>query len=712
MNAPASFVGKIAWIAVLSLGVLGAASGGTIVVTPTTNATTIVNALTAGGGQGIVVTAVSLKSQALFSGEMSSGTYSLTGAPPTTYEMTLPGIILSSGNVADYGTGPYLPGNTTAYGVPATPAQEALLNPITGVYPHFDVTQLDITFNTLPGFDKVFFQVVFGSEEYPDFVGSPFVDGFGLYLNGTNIAYTEGLPININHPSMAAIPGTALTGVLAPGGHPIMTFSKVVGNGSVGNKLTIIISDTSDSVLDTTIYVQALGGSLPTQLSFKKTVDSDIAVVGSNLTFSLNFKNAGTGLVQNVVVTDTLPPALTYVSSAADSGSCSVSNNTVTCALGNVPGGSTAQATITVVPTQIGDICNTATATSTNDGGGTITDQACVSVVPGRNGQCLTRSARFWFTHTHSTDPDCATLLGAIDVNGGVEDLGFMQLPVRQENGDGILGSADALIEALGFYYRNLNYTGEDSGTQNQSRLGSKLCRARKQLAVELIAAKANFTYLRTFPTDCHYTTGRVTTNFPLDMIAQASAVGSGTDLALITTATAFLHKFNNNGLTNNFVDGLKECAPDSSALLRKVSRDPTTHTSCPGLNDTCASAEAITAPYLPFSRSVDLRNYSDGMISPTCGVGGPNAVWKLDFPTAAAGRHFTVDTKGSNFATMISVWRGSCDNFQPVTCAVGTTNSAQARLSFTTDGTVSYYIVIENPSGQVGKLKMKVTSP
>ena len=711
MNAPASFVGKIAWFAVLSLGVLGAASGGSIVVTPTTNATTIVNALTAGGGQGIVVTAVSLHSLALTTGEMSSGTYSLTGAPPTTYEMTLPGIVLSSGNVADYGAGPFFSGTTTAYEVAATPAQEALLNPITGVYAHFDVTQLDITFNTLPGFDKVYFQVVFGSEEYPDFVGSPFVDGFGLYLNGTNIAYTEGAPININHPSMAAIPGTALTGVLAPGGHPVLTFSKVVGNGSVGNKLTIIIADTSDSVLDTTIYVQALGGSLPTQLSFKKTVDSDIAVVGSNLTFALNFKNSSTGLVQNVVVTDTLPPALTYVSSAAASGSCSVSNNTVTCALGDVPGGSTAQATITVIPTQIGDICNTATATAPN-GGASITDQACVSVVPGRNGQCLTRSARFWFTHTHSADPACATLLGAIAVNGGSADLGFMQLPVRQENGDGILNSADALIEALGFYYRNLNYTGEDSGTQNQSRLGSKLCRARKQLAVELIAAKANFTYLRTFPTDCRYTVGRVSTNFPLDLIAQAGTAAAGTDLAAITTATAWLHKFNNDGLTNNFVDGLKECAPDSAALLRKVARDPTTRASCPGLNDTCVSAEAITAPSLPFSRSVDLRNYSDGMISPTCGKGGANAVWKMETPTAAAGRHFTVDTKGSNFSTMISVWRGSCDTFLPVTCAVGTTNSAQASLSFTTDGTVSYYIVIESPSGQVGKLKMKVTSP
>ena len=697
--------------ALIGLGVVRAGAA-TIVVTPTTNATTVVNALTAGGGQGVVVTAVNLQAHALSTGQASSGIFALSGPLPATYGMMLPGIILSSGNVADYGSGPYISGNTTAYGVPATPAQEALLNPITGTYPHYDVTQLDITFNTLPGFDKVYFQVVFGSEEYPDFVNSPYVDGFGLYLNGTNIAFTEGLPININHPAMAAIPGTALTGVLAPGGNPVLSFSKTVGNGSIGNKLTIIVADTSDPVLDTTIYVQALGGSQPSQLSFKKTADSDIAVVGSNLTFSLNFKNSSTALVQNVVLTDALPTGMTYVSGTSPGGSCSISNTTVTCALGDVPAGTNVQASITVIPTQIGDICNTATATSTNNGGLSLLDQACVTVVPGRNGQCLTRSARFWFTHSHSADPACATLLGAIAVNGGIEDLGFLQLPVRQENGDGVLDAADALIEALGFYYRNPNYTGEDNGTQNQARLGSKLCRARKQLAVELIAAKANFTYLRTFPTDCSYVTGRVTTNFPLDIIAQASAAGASEDLLRVATYTALLHKFNNDGLTNNFFDGMKECSADSPALLRKVARDPTNHTTCPGLNDMCTSAEAILASGLPFSRSVDLRGYSDGMPSPACGTGGANAVWKLEPPTAAAGRHFTVDTKGSNFATMISVWRGSCSAFQPVTCAIGTNTTPQASLSFTTDGTVSYYIVVESPQGLVGKLKMKVTSP
>jgi hypothetical protein len=63
------------------------------------------------------------------------------------------GIVLSTGNVLDYGDGENTQGDRTyRYGIAATAAQEALLDPITGgTYSHFDVTQLDITFTTSTG---------------------------------------------------------------------------------------------------------------------------------------------------------------------------------------------------------------------------------------------------------------------------------------------------------------------------------------------------------------------------------------------------------------------------------------------------------------------------------------------------------------------------------------------------------------------------------
>jgi len=190
------------------------------------------------------------------------------------------GIVLSSGNVNDYNDGPNtVSSKTTSYSTPATAAQEALLDPITGgSYYHYDVTQLDVTFDMQPGFDTVFFNVVFGSEEFPEYVGSSFIDGFGLYVNGVNIAFVDSQPVNINHPSMDFIPGTELDGILtdSTGNSFVHTFSAVVGDGSTGNTLKFIVSDTSDYILDTTVYISQLGGEAP-ELIPPTPVSTDMA---------------------------------------------------------------------------------------------------------------------------------------------------------------------------------------------------------------------------------------------------------------------------------------------------------------------------------------------------------------------------------------------------------------------------------------------------
>jgi hypothetical protein len=89
-------------------------------------------------------------------------------------------------------------------------------------------------------------------------VASQFVDGFGLFLNGANIAQVNGKPVNIQHPDVAAIAGTELDGILAPGGVPVVTFSRAVTPGSTGNELRFIVADTSDPIYDTTVYFSTL----------------------------------------------------------------------------------------------------------------------------------------------------------------------------------------------------------------------------------------------------------------------------------------------------------------------------------------------------------------------------------------------------------------------------------------------------------------------
>lgn len=151
-------------------------------------------------------------------------------------------------------------------GVPATLSQEMLLDPITGnAQNRYDVTQLDINFTLAPNRNAVSFDVVFGSEEFPEYVNLGFNDGFGLFVNGQNIAYADNgagalLPISIDHPLMRSSMVTELDGVLAPGNRPIMSFAHITGLGSTGT-LTFILADVGDGVYDTTAFIRALSGA-------------------------------------------------------------------------------------------------------------------------------------------------------------------------------------------------------------------------------------------------------------------------------------------------------------------------------------------------------------------------------------------------------------------------------------------------------------------
>ena len=237
-----------------------------IAVTAETDANALAAALLAGGGAGIDVSTLTVSMSGHTSGSaVSSGTY--TNAT-NTYGIGN-GVVLSSGNVLNYGDGPNTTGSlTTAYGVAATAAEELILDPITGgAFNHRDVTSITLTFDLLPGFDSVFFNVVFGSEEWPEFANSSFIDAFGLLVNGVNVAFSNGQPININHPNMQATPGTELDGVLGGStgafGQFVHSFGAFVGDGATGVTVTFIIADSGDSSLDSVAYISQLGGSVP-----------------------------------------------------------------------------------------------------------------------------------------------------------------------------------------------------------------------------------------------------------------------------------------------------------------------------------------------------------------------------------------------------------------------------------------------------------------
>jgi hypothetical protein len=241
--------------AVVAGALVYAASSHAIVITADNDAMSLAAAVAA-GASGLTITGATFSGHML-DPQLSSGTF--TNAS-NTYGIG-PGIVISTGNVLDYADGPNTEdGKTFAYDVEASSDQEALLDPITGgAFDHFDVTQLDLTFDSSTG--NVFFLVTWGTDEYPEFIGSSFIDAFGLYLNGVNIAQTGGQPVNVDHPDMQALTGTELDGILAPGNNPVLLFS-----GSAmptGNTLSFIIADSGDAILDATAYISSVSGVTP-----------------------------------------------------------------------------------------------------------------------------------------------------------------------------------------------------------------------------------------------------------------------------------------------------------------------------------------------------------------------------------------------------------------------------------------------------------------
>ncbi len=263
-----------------------------------------------GPGTGIVVTDYALDfrgidilayphavSTGVFVNDLTTGDYS---------DLAPYGIVLSTGNAAHYGTGQdYMPspaGYTSCYYnkyigqlVDPDSDQFALLYSISGAslpdeVEFYDPTQLDITFDVPSGYNSITFEVVFGTEEYEDFVGTKFPDAFGFFLNGstTNLALVDaygppelhatrikgvigpevlegdplGLwPINANHPQITNITGTELNGVLAPDGEIVLTYTLYVGENTIDNTLTFIIADSGDACLDCTAYIANLRGT-------------------------------------------------------------------------------------------------------------------------------------------------------------------------------------------------------------------------------------------------------------------------------------------------------------------------------------------------------------------------------------------------------------------------------------------------------------------
>ena len=201
------------------------------------------------------------------------------------------GIILSSGKAEDVVGPNEAPSTTTAFGTPGDDDLTALSG-----FPTFDAAILEFEFEAEEGAEQVFFQYVFGSEEYNEYVDTQFNDVFAFWVNDVNCALVPDpdngdLPVSINTINNGVTDGAQgqttdptnpdlyinndpfnpdITGSTVPeedlldtemdGLTVVLTCEADVEEGT--NSMRLAIADAGDQVLDSWVLIEA--GSLTT----------------------------------------------------------------------------------------------------------------------------------------------------------------------------------------------------------------------------------------------------------------------------------------------------------------------------------------------------------------------------------------------------------------------------------------------------------------
>lgn len=178
--------------------------------------------------------------------------------------------------------------------------------------------------------------------------------------NPITIGPTDATTVQVTYDSTSAIPGAC-------------TFT-----------VKLVTSSGRSAMLQVTTTIW-----LPAGLSLTKGDSPDPVLYGNNVTYTLTVTNSGPGPATNVVLTDTLPANMVFVSATPSQGSCS-GTTTITCNLGTINNGANATVTIVVqakaagIDLVVDDDAGTCTYT------GTVTDTATVTAtepdpVPGDN---------------------------------------------------------------------------------------------------------------------------------------------------------------------------------------------------------------------------------------------------------------------------------------------------------------------------------------
>ncbi|OXA68280.1 hypothetical protein B0A67_21145, partial [Flavobacterium aquidurense] len=260
----------------------------------------------------------------------------------------------------------------------------------------YDLVTYSFTITLAPNVSGLLFSYQFGSEEYPNYVGTQYNDAFGFFVSGPGISGVQnfatlpngnatainkvnaGVPgfdspptpapgydgsqsaFYINNGHVTTIVGGKYISNVAPqpGPFPIFTehngitksIKKSITGLTPGGTYTfkIVIADTGDSGYDSGVFLDIVEGIISADLSISKTVNNPSPNVGSNVVFTLTAGNTGPGNAPNTKVTDLLPAGYTFVSATPSVGTYNSSTGVWDIGLLNIGSSPTLQITATV----------------------------------------------------------------------------------------------------------------------------------------------------------------------------------------------------------------------------------------------------------------------------------------------------------------------------------------------------------------------------
>ena len=203
----------------------------------------------------------------------------------------------------------------------------------------------------------------------PVMVGDPVTYTVTITNNGpdgaTGVTVIDTLPSQVSYVSATPSQGscsqaggvvTCALGAIANGDVATITIATTAtGAGTATNNVSVSgdqvdpnsgnDSDTEDTTINS---VPPPPPDPEADLAVVKGDSADPVTVGNQFTYTITAINNGPDGATGVMVTDTLPPEVSYVSAVPGQGSCGETGGVVTCSLGAVANGASVDITITV----------------------------------------------------------------------------------------------------------------------------------------------------------------------------------------------------------------------------------------------------------------------------------------------------------------------------------------------------------------------------